>query len=331
MRVKKKQWVRKQRSVFGTDGCMSIQYQIANTRRVSLLGFCYFNSVAVAAKHAIATGRSERVAIIDWDVHHGNGTQDLTYDDSNILYVSLHRFGDGFFPETGSHVQVSDGTNINIAWTYANMGNTEYAAAFSEIILPILSEWSPDLILVSCGFDAAKGDLLGDCDLSPEMYFSMTKSLLQVCGAPIVVALEGGYNLDVIAQCMEAVTLALLEEPYSLQDKGSEALISASEKETNELKDLNISASDRLEAARKSLAPYWDRKNQSSSGRIKPGAAKCLNKTMAAIERSPLWADRITWRRFVPSIPDRTMPTRRYKRQGQQGDDLCDAMKTLEL
>ena len=74
--------------------------------------------------------RAQRVAIVDWDVHHGNGTQDLTYDDSKIMYISLHRYGNGFFPETGRPTEVSDGTNVNIAWLYGKMGNAEYAAAF---------------------------------------------------------------------------------------------------------------------------------------------------------------------------------------------------------
>ena len=189
------------------------------------MGFCFLNSVAVAAKHALATysSKCKRVLILDWDIHHGNGTQDLTFDDPNILYVSLHRFaknGYYFFPGTGKSSEVgfgeAEGSNLNIAWECSDVGNTEYAAAFSELILPLVSAFDPSLIMVSCGFDAAKGDLIGDCSLSPDMYHCMTKALLETAGVrvPTVVALEGGYNLDVIANCCEAVALALLDKSF---------------------------------------------------------------------------------------------------------------------
>lgn len=95
------------------------------------------------------------------------------------------------------------------------MGNEEYATAFAELVLPVLSSFQPELILVACGLDAAKGDLLGDCGLSPDAYYVMTKSLLDQAGAdiPMVVVLEGGYNVSVSADCMENVALALLDEP----------------------------------------------------------------------------------------------------------------------
>jgi hypothetical protein len=95
------------------------------------------------------------------------------------------------------------------------MGNEEYSAAFAELVLPALAAFQPDLILVACGLDAAKGDLLGDCGLSADMYYIMTKSLLDQAGAdiPIVVVLEGGYNISMSAECMENVALALFDEP----------------------------------------------------------------------------------------------------------------------
>lgn len=291
-----------------------------------ITGFCFLNSVAVAAKHAITSGQAQRVVIIDWDIHHGNGTENLTYDDSNIMYISLHRYGNGFFPETGRHDEVSDGTNINIAWLYGKMGNVEYAAAFSELILPLLSEWSPDLILVSCGLDAAKGDLLGDCELTPDMYHSMTRSLVAF-GVPMVMALEGGYNLDVIAKCMQAVTLALLDEPCPDIEESAVSVESPVE-------EGEVTSVDRLEAARRVLLPFWDYNKASSSvtyqKRMKPGARQCLNKTMEAVENSKLWLDRITFRRFVQNTPERTMTTRAYRRHQGEGD-LSDAMKSLQL
>lgn len=191
------------------------------------MGFCFLNSVAVAAKHALIRhpDKCKRVLILDWDVHHGNGTQDLTYDDPNILYVSLHRIAKQgsntyFFPGTGRPEEVghgsAEGSNLNVAWDVKKVGNVEYAAAFSELILPLVSAFDPSLVMISSGFDAAQGDLIGDCLLSPEMYYRMTRSLLATTGldVPTVVALEGGYNLDVISNCAEAVALALLDEPW---------------------------------------------------------------------------------------------------------------------
>jgi len=137
----------------------------------------------------------------------GNGIQDITYDDTSIFYLSLHRgcFGanqkEWFYPGTGKHSEVGrgggSGCNLNIAFGKGGIGNTHYAAAFTEAVLPVLSSFQPDLIICAAGFDAADGDLLGDCCLSPSMYYIMTKSLFETCGSdiPLVMALEGGYNL----------------------------------------------------------------------------------------------------------------------------------------
>lgn len=105
------------------------------------------------------------------------------------------------------------------------MGDVEYAAAFAEVVLPVLSSFGPDLILIAAGYDAAKGDLLGDCGLSPEMYYVMMNSVLEAAGrsTPVVCVLEGGYNLDVLATCSEATALALLDEPWHKMGHESES------------------------------------------------------------------------------------------------------------
>jgi hypothetical protein len=157
---------------------------------------------------------------------HGNGIQDLTYNVSNIFYLSIHRGNSvngtsTFYPGTGLHSETGEstgiGSNLNVVWGKHGMGNVEYAGAFAELVLPVLSSFNPDLIIISCGLDAAKGDLLGDCGLTPEMFYIMTESLLEAVGSdiPVVAALEGGYNLDVISKCMQAVALALLDEPFA--------------------------------------------------------------------------------------------------------------------
>lgn len=175
--------------------------------------------------------------MLDWDIHHGNGIQDTTYDDPNIFYVSIHRGGfdsdeearinkqgevaaPWFYPATGHCDETGKGagigTNLNIVWPVGGMRNQEYAAAFAEIVLPVASAFKPDLIIIACGLDAAKGDTLGDCGLTPDMFYIMTNSLLETVGEeiPFVAALEGGYDLDTISVCMEAVSLSLLDEPY---------------------------------------------------------------------------------------------------------------------
>uniref|UniRef100_A0A7S4RYI0 histone deacetylase n=1 Tax=Ditylum brightwellii TaxID=49249 RepID=A0A7S4RYI0_9STRA len=220
------------------------------------MGFCYFNSIAMAAKYALKHHSSlvQRVLILDWDIHHGNGTQDATYDDERIMYVSLHRIasnGSGgsqgyFFPGTGRCNEVgpmntsAEGTNLNIEWTQSHMGNVEYAAAFSELILPILSAYDPQLVLISCGLDAAKGDIIGDCDVTPEMYYKMTKSVMETVGdsVPIVVALEGGYELNVMGECMVGVARALSDEPWEESEKKDEAVIVGSEESNDIVKDV---------------------------------------------------------------------------------------------
>jgi acetoin utilization deacetylase AcuC-like enzyme len=185
----------------------------------------------VAAKHACCTGRAQRVFILDWDIHHGNGIQDLTYDDPQIFYMSIHRASFGsrqkdswFYPGTGKPSEIGRGdgagTNVNIVWGKGGMGDEEYAAAFSQMVLPVLNSFKPDLIMIACGLDAVQGDLIGDCGLTEEMYYSMTRSLLEAAPTtPIVVALEGGYNIDKSAQCMENVALALLDESLDFEER----------------------------------------------------------------------------------------------------------------
>lgn len=181
----------------------------------------------MAAKHALNARRAQRVFILDWDIHHGNGIQDLTFDDPNIFYLSIHRasFGsrkDWFYPGTGRSNEtgegVAKGTNLNIVWGKGGMGDEEYAAAFSQVVLPLLYSFKPDLILIACGLDAVQGDLIGDCGLTPGMYYTMTRSLVEAAPkTPIVAALEGGYHIAISALCMENVALALLDEPIDFE------------------------------------------------------------------------------------------------------------------
>ena len=133
-------------------------------------GFCLFNNVAIAARFAIQNLGIQRVLILDWDIHHGNGIQRMFYADPNVLYISLHRYDNGkYFPgsEDANFDKVGEGAgsgyNVNIPWTGGRfcMGDPEYFLAFHNVVLPISHEFQPDLVLVSAGFDAAAGDPLG--------------------------------------------------------------------------------------------------------------------------------------------------------------------------
>lgn len=178
-----------------------------------ICGFCLYNNVAVAAQAIVKQKLAKKILIVDWDVHHGNGIQNIFYDNPNVLYISLHRFGNGFFPGTGHPFQVGKGRgvghNINIAWRTGDMGDEEYMHAFNSIILPVAREYGPDLVLVSSGFDAARGDPLGGNDITPHCYGVMTTALRQLAGGRVVVALEGGYNLRSICRSMENCVRAL--------------------------------------------------------------------------------------------------------------------------
>lgn len=151
-----------------------------------------------------------RIAIIDWDVHHGNGTQLCFESDPNCLYLSLHRHDNGnFFPGTGAVTEVGvgegKGTTINIPFSGAIMGDAEYLAAWRVIVLPLLDAYKPDFILVSAGFDGTQGHpaALGGYNLSPKLFGYLTHTLMQFANGKVVLALEGGYELTAISNSVE--------------------------------------------------------------------------------------------------------------------------------
>ncbi|EEC18867.1 histone deacetylase 4, 5, putative, partial [Ixodes scapularis] len=189
------------------------------------MGFCFFNSVAIAAKQLRQKLKMEKILVIDWDVHHGNGLQQIFYDDPHVLYVSLHRHDDGnFFPGTGDpqEVGVEDGTgfNVNIAWSGTlnpPMGDAEYIAAFRTIVMPIARDFDPEIVLVAAGFDAAAGHPppLGGYQISPACFAYMTKQLMTLAKGKVVLALEGGYDLPSICDCSQECVAALLGDEVS--------------------------------------------------------------------------------------------------------------------
>uniref|UniRef100_A0A8C2CMJ1 Histone deacetylase n=1 Tax=Cyprinus carpio TaxID=7962 RepID=A0A8C2CMJ1_CYPCA len=184
------------------------------------MGFCYFNSVAIAAKLLQQRLNVGKILIVDWDVHHGNGTQQAFYDDPRVLYISLHRYDDGnFFPGSGAPEEVGSGPgvsfNVNMAFTGGldpPMGDAEYLAAFRTVVMPIANEFAPDLVLVSAGFDAVEGHPppLGGYKLTSRCLGHLTKQLMGLAGGRVVLALEGGHDLRAICDASEACVSALL-------------------------------------------------------------------------------------------------------------------------
>ncbi|XP_047670464.1 histone deacetylase 4 isoform X3 [Tachysurus fulvidraco] len=184
------------------------------------MGFCYFNSVAIAAKLLQQRLNVSKILIVDWDVHHGNGTQQAFYSDPNVLYLSLHRYDDGnFFPGSGAPDEVGSGPgvgfNVNMAFTGGlepPMGDVEYLTAFRTIVMPIANEFAPDVVLVSSGFDAVEGhpSPLGGYKLTAKCFGYLTKQLMGLAGGRLVLALEGGHDLTAICDASEACVSALL-------------------------------------------------------------------------------------------------------------------------
>jgi acetoin utilization deacetylase AcuC-like enzyme len=187
-----------------------------HAERNRAMGFCLFNNVAVAAAHARASGAA-RVAIVDYDVHHGNGTQHTFEEDPSVLYVSTHQFP--FYPGTGAVDEIGRGRGrgftINVPLEVGAV-NEDYRIVFDEVVLPVVRQVKPDLILVSAGFDAHERDPLAGMRLTTPAFAAMTMELRRVadecCGGRILAVTEGGYDLHALADSLRAVVGALAPE-----------------------------------------------------------------------------------------------------------------------
>ncbi len=173
------------------------------------MGFCLFNNVAVGARYALERYGVKRVAVIDWDVHHGNGTQEIFYADPSVFYISLHQYP--FYPGTGAAGERGSGDGFEYTLNVpmpAGSGHEEYLAAFRRQVLPTLDAYRPGLIMISAGFDAHRQDPLAGMELTEASFAELTRLTMeaadQLCDGRIVSVLEGGYNLDSLASSAEA-------------------------------------------------------------------------------------------------------------------------------
>lgn len=222
------------------------------------MGFCLFNNVAVAARwikekydanDVPASRRVRKILILDWDVHHGNGTQKAFEEDDEVLYISLHRYDNGDFYPCGTYGASAsvgsgkgEGFSINIPWSSMGMGDGEYIYAFHQIVMPIAAEFGPDLVIISAGFDAAMGDPLGGCLVTPIGYAQMTWMLMSLADGKVIVALEGGYNVESLAASALAVTRTLLGDPVPSH---------------NALQPACKSAVDTIRLVKRDVSPFW--------------------------------------------------------------------------
>ena len=180
------------------------------------MGFCLFNNVAIAARYAQGKHRLGRVLVVDWDVHHGNGTQAAFYDDPTVLYFSVHR--DRFYPGSGKESESGEGKGLSYTINVplpAGSGDAVYRQAFTETLVPAALAFRPDLILVSAGFDAHQDDPLGGMKLTADGYAALTRIVKDLaarcCAGRLVAVLEGGYGLEGLADSVEAQVRVLLE------------------------------------------------------------------------------------------------------------------------
>ena len=224
-----------------------------HAERNRAMGFCIFNNIAIGAKYVMKAHGAERILIIDWDVHHGNGTQNAFYEDPRVLYFSTHRYG-FFYPGTGDPAEVGsgkgEGFTVNVPMSPGS-GDADYGNVFLHLLKPIALSYKPQLILVSAGFDTYSRDPLGGMRMTENGYARLTNIIMDIaqrsCGGKIIIALEGGYDLDGLATSVKAV----------LKELRGDSTIDVAECERNE-RNGYANIEEGLEELRSYHGRYWE-------------------------------------------------------------------------
>lgn len=207
----------------GNPACAFVRPPGHHATATTAMGFCFYNNVAIAARHAQATHGLRRLAIVDIDVHHGNGTDDIFATDPDILYISSH--GWPLYPGSGAREQMGSaagfGSTLNIPMP-AQSGDQAFVQAYRDLVVPALDRFVPDAILVSAGFDAHWDDPLGNCRLSVDGYLDICALIkdaaLRLCNGRWCAVLEGGYSLPALAACTHGL-VRLMDNLPRLSDR----------------------------------------------------------------------------------------------------------------
>jgi acetoin utilization deacetylase AcuC-like enzyme len=209
------------------------------------MGFCLFNNVAVGAKYAMDEYQFERIFILDYDVHHGNGTEKIFYDADSVLFFSLHQHL--LYPGTGAIEDIGEGKgkgyNINIPLP-PGISDESYLRAINEIAIPVLKEFDPDMIFVSAGYDGHYADPLGGMQLSPKCYYEISKAL-KGSNVGVTFTLEGGYSLKALAKSVYATIAPFYDLEMNFEESRAE--------------DIAVTryTDSKLNAAKKIISEYW--------------------------------------------------------------------------
>jgi acetoin utilization deacetylase AcuC-like enzyme len=214
-------------------------------------GFCIFNNIAIGAMHAILKHRLKRILIVDWDLHHGNGTQHSFYSDPRILYFSTHQYP--YYPGTGSLQEIGqgkgEGYTINVPLR-GGAGDASFVKIFRKILEPVALEFNPEMVLLSAGFDIYFQDPLGSMRVTPEGFAALTRILLEIadscCRGRLVAVLEGGYHIAGLTKSVKAVLEEMLDETHCSKEKFS-SLEREADEDTNQIIKQVISR----------ISPYW--------------------------------------------------------------------------
>ena len=214
-------------------------------------GFCIFNNIAVGARHALACRGMERVLIVDWDLHHGNGTAEIFYEDRQVLYFSTHQSPG--YPGTGGIEELGKGKGLGYTINVplrSGASDAFYVRVFQELLVPVARAYKPEIILISAGFDIYVGDPLGEMKVTPEGFAYLTRILLNLadecCDGRLVLVLEGGYNIQGLTKSVRSVLCELMGETRTTE-KALEAMAAGRDETCSRL----------ITRVKERIAPFW--------------------------------------------------------------------------